>query len=120
MHTEKLETIADRCRYARKRLGLTQKQLADEAQVSKGTIGNVESGRNETVRALVQIARVLQVTPAWLGTGDDNAPITLELDPKEVDLVLEWRRADQQTRDLIDSAFAVGRRRLSAPKLRRA
>ena len=60
------ETIRDRLRRLRKVAGFTQGQLAAKAQVSQGTIGNLESGVRGYGESIVDIARALNVTPDFL------------------------------------------------------
>lgn len=49
----------------RKRLGMTQRQLADAVGVTESTISNWEQGRNslEGLERFVKLCRVLQCTP---------------------------------------------------------
>lgn len=64
-----VKTIAERMRAARERAGLTQPALAQRANVSQGTIGNIESGLRKRPRDLLAIAAALHVSPLWLETG---------------------------------------------------
>ncbi|MVT38622.1 helix-turn-helix domain-containing protein [Acidovorax citrulli] len=64
-----VKTIAERLRAARERAGLTQPALAQRANVSQGTIGNIESGLRKRPRDLLAIAAALHVSPLWLETG---------------------------------------------------
>lgn len=64
-----VKTIGERIKWARERVDLTQKQLADKAGVSQGTIGNLESGFRERPRALLNIAAALDLNPSWVETG---------------------------------------------------
>jgi transcriptional regulator with XRE-family HTH domain len=72
-----VKTIAERARWARERLGLTQQQVADLAEVAQGTIGNLEAGTRRKPRELLAIARALRVNPGWLEAGK------LPIDPPE-------------------------------------
>ncbi|SFU99367.1 SOS-response transcriptional repressor LexA (RecA-mediated autopeptidase) [Paenacidovorax caeni] len=49
---------------------MTQPALAKKANVSQGTIGNIESGLRKRPRDLLAIAEALNVSPKWLETGD--------------------------------------------------
>ena len=62
-------TIAIRLAQARTALGKTQGQLAHDAGVSQGTIGNIEAGARKAPRELLAIAKALGVSPEWLKTG---------------------------------------------------
>lgn len=46
-------------RRARKAQSLTQQELADRANVSIGTVKNLESGKGSTVATLIRVLRVL-------------------------------------------------------------
>jgi transcriptional regulator with XRE-family HTH domain len=46
-------------RRARRAAGFTQQQLADRANVSVGTIKNLESGAGSTVTTLIRVVRAL-------------------------------------------------------------
>ena len=55
----------------RKAKGLTQEQLAHEAEIAMRYIAGVERGEeNPSLRYLVKIARALEVEPAELWTRD--------------------------------------------------
>lgn len=62
-------TIAARLLETRKKAGLTQLHLAQKANVSQGTIGNIESGVRTNPRELLAIAAALDVQPEWLKSG---------------------------------------------------
>lgn len=64
-----VKTLADRMKWARERASLTQPGLAEKAQVSPGTIGNLETGIRKNPRELLAIAAALGVRPEWLKTG---------------------------------------------------
>ncbi|NCB93402.1 MAG: XRE family transcriptional regulator [Clostridia bacterium] len=58
------EIIADNIRLERKRLGITQAQLAEEADLSIDTIKSVESGRRAmTLDTYLKLVRALDTTP---------------------------------------------------------
>lgn len=64
MLRERQDTLRDNIRYARMKLGLQVKDLADAAGVGKTTIGNFESGgKNIGEMALFKIAGALGVEP---------------------------------------------------------
>lgn len=62
-------TIAERLKQARDELGLTQIQLAAKAAVTQSTIANIENGIRKRPRDLVNLAKALNVDPAWLESG---------------------------------------------------
>ncbi|MBP1316319.1 helix-turn-helix domain-containing protein [Herbaspirillum sp. 1130] len=60
------ETLGARLRATRKAKQLTQAQLAQRAGLTQGTIGNIESGIRGYGESLLDIAKALGVTPAYL------------------------------------------------------
>ncbi|WP_107689156.1 helix-turn-helix domain-containing protein [Neisseria wadsworthii] len=64
-----MEHIGDRIKKARLNLKLSQSELAKRANVSQGTIGQLESGRNQSSGKIVELATALNVTPEWLLYG---------------------------------------------------
>jgi transcriptional regulator with XRE-family HTH domain len=71
---EDMEEQGARLRRLREAAGFTQAKLAAAAGVSQGTIGNVESGLRGYGRSLINIARVLGVSPEYLTGESDAAP----------------------------------------------
>ena len=57
-------------RRARKKAGLTQKELGDAVGVKQATISGLEKGDSRSSAYLVQIARVCGVNADWLATGN--------------------------------------------------
>lgn len=68
-----VNTIAQRLKWAREDLRLSQEQLADLAGVSQGTIGNIESGLRKNPRELLAIAKAAGVSAEWLKQGKGSA-----------------------------------------------
>jgi transcriptional regulator with XRE-family HTH domain len=67
-----LVDLADRLIWAREQKGWTQEQLANAAEVSQSTIGNLESRLRRSARKLAVIANVLDVDAYWLETGEGS------------------------------------------------
>lgn len=67
-----MDRFADRVRARRKQLGLTQVQLARKCGLSQTTIADIERGRNDGSKSLLDIARALNCDPEHLTKG---API---------------------------------------------
>lgn len=61
-----MKTIAERLKEARELKGWTQAQLAIAADVSTGTIGNIESGARQSKGSVPQIAKALGISYEWL------------------------------------------------------
>lgn len=64
-----METFGDRVREARKKRGMTQKQLASASGLSQTTISDIERGRNDSSADIVPLARALGVNAEWLADG---------------------------------------------------
>jgi len=64
-----LGTLADRVRHVRHERELTQRELADLADVSQQAINEIEQGNIARPRKIEKIAAALGVTPAWLQFG---------------------------------------------------
>lgn len=65
-------TLGDRVRTLRKEKLMSQHDLARRANVTQGVISGLESGRNNSSVALVDIARALGTTVEYLTTGVDE------------------------------------------------
>ncbi len=70
----KEETLGQRIRAARIRMGMTQEELAEALFVEKSTISYYENDKKEMrASGLAEIARVLKTTPNYLlGYTEDN------------------------------------------------
>ena len=112
--------LADRIRKCRKLSGMSQERLSDALDVSRSTIANWEGTDDitPTTDRLHKLAAVCNVSFEWLATGrgEINLPdylhdvqavqdlLVLE-DPKEIRLVLAWRRAaSKHQRTLLELA----------------
>jgi transcriptional regulator with XRE-family HTH domain len=61
------EEVGRRLRRARLDAGLTQKELANQVELSRASIANIEAGRQQfPLHALILFARALEVKPASL------------------------------------------------------
>lgn len=70
--------VGKRIRELRKRLHLTQEQLAEECGLDFRSIGAVERGeRNLSLKSLAKIAKALHVTPEFL-VKEEEAPVKEE------------------------------------------
>lgn len=68
-HNRDMSTFASRVRSRRKELGLSQAELAKRGKLSQTTISDIERGRNDASREIVELAVALQCAPEWLKTG---------------------------------------------------
>ena len=76
-----MSTIGDNILRVRKRLGLTQEELAKRlGYKSKSTINKIELGINDIPQSkIVKFAEALGTTPAELMGWDDFPPLNLQL-----------------------------------------
>lgn len=70
--------IAKRLRRAREARALTVRELAERANTTHQTIQNLSDGLggNSGVGILFDIAKALDVSPAWLAFGEGDDPFT--------------------------------------------
>ena len=73
-----LRTLGERLRYRRRQMGWTQEQLAVQAGTNQAVIQKIENGKSLRPRKIDEIAKVLEVNPAWLMFGDRSANISKE------------------------------------------
>lgn len=74
---EQMEALAERMKYRREMLGITQRELAAKVGVTHGAIGLYETGKREPdLHTLQRIAAALQTSMSYLlGETDDPEPI---------------------------------------------
>jgi transcriptional regulator with XRE-family HTH domain len=68
-----MEKLKDRVNRRMKELGLNPTRLAKAMGTSQGTVWSLLSGRTQTFRDMLGLARALKTTPAWLLTGEGMA-----------------------------------------------
>lgn len=68
--------LKDRLAAARTARGLTQRQVAEEADISLSLVSLLERGERTDLRvsAAAELARVLGCSVSWLLTGEGKAP----------------------------------------------
>lgn len=64
------KNIGNRLRRTRKELGLTQDQLAAQCGSKQAVIQKIENGKSLRPRQIEEIAKILNVNPAWLQFGE--------------------------------------------------
>lgn len=67
-----MNSLGERLRYAREKLGLSQGGLAEKLGVSQQAVQNVETGRARKPRYLFEASRILGVSYDWLLFGVDE------------------------------------------------
>jgi transcriptional regulator with XRE-family HTH domain len=89
---EQLRAIGSSLRDRRVRAGLTQEDLAQQADVSLGALQNLEHGKGSSVRTLLRVTRFLG-TDQWVDALQLRAPT---LSPMQ--LLREQKSAAKRTR----------------------
>lgn len=73
-------TLGESLALARKAEDLTQGELAEEAGLSRATIANIESGgADPKVSTVAELARALDMSPAWLLMSEEDMDVLGEL-----------------------------------------
>jgi len=68
-----IDTLGARVRTCRRHKGWVQEKLGKHACTSQAVIQKIENGKILRPRKLEEIAKVLDVNPAWLQLGDEHA-----------------------------------------------
>jgi phage repressor protein C with HTH and peptisase S24 domain len=61
--------LKDRLKYARKKAGLTQVELAERAGIKQASVSEIERGLTRSSSYLVKFAQICGVDPVWLSEG---------------------------------------------------
>ena len=78
-----MDQFSDRITFARKRLGLSQAQLASILGVSRGACGQWEQGvSTPCVAHMSELARVTEISFEWLATGRGTHDTDIHMDIK--------------------------------------
>lgn len=118
-------TLAERLSTARKAMGLTQKSLGELVGISQAAIQKIETGKSSGSTKMIELAKVLNVNPEWLSSGEDatgNYDIDTLLKSRHPDSELKsshlkvgvWEEQEQHDMDefvevpLINVRFAAG------------
>lgn len=87
--------------------GLSQARLAEELGVTTSTIGMYETGkRKPSHEALEAVADYFNVSLDYV---DGRASESPHFTPEELDMILEYRTADKDTRNMIDRLLAYSK-----------
>ncbi len=71
-----MDSLGARLRRQRREKGWTQEQLAIKAGTNQAVIQKIENGKSLRPRKINEIAKVLEVNPAWLMFGDRSANLS--------------------------------------------
>lgn len=85
----------------RKSRGLTQEEVAERMGLVKATISSWETGRTRpNMSKLEELCEALNCQKSDI-VGKDKIAVTRQLTPEEWDIVVEYRNADEHSREAI-------------------
>lgn len=102
-----MDTFAERLRAARRAAKLSQVQLAKKTGLSQTTISNIESGRNDGSREILQLAKALKVNAEWLLNGVGPREGQPEDEPMIARFALVYEQVSDEGRAFLANAVAV-------------
>jgi len=108
-----VSTVGTRVFEARKKLNLTQGELADIAGVSQQLIGKIESGNVTKTGSLEEIAKALDVNYSWLKHGSTDAKSS----PLSSDINSFILTADKAIDEAIVTMMAINGQKGSDPMM---
>ena len=82
--------MADRIKQRMQKLGITQDELAKQAELTQPAIFKLLAGKTQRTTRLAEIAKALEVRPQWLATGE--GPMVEEGPPAARDVIHEIER----------------------------
>ena len=94
--------LGARMRKRRKDLGWTQTELAEKVGTSQAVIQKIENGKSLRPRILEGLAQSLDVKPAWLMFGVEEAG---ELTDDAIELARAWARLKEPHRSAMREAI---------------
>jgi transcriptional regulator with XRE-family HTH domain len=94
--------LGSRLRKRRRELGWTQTELAERVGTSQAVVQKIENGKSLRPRILEQLARAMDVKPAWLMFGVEEAG---ELNDEAIELARAWARLREPHRTAMREAI---------------
>lgn len=88
-------TLAQRLKKARKLSGLSQKELGEAVGISQAAIQKIEVGNAQNSTKLIEIAKVLRVSPEWLSSGNGEEPTIPVIHSSEVSNISTGTHSDE-------------------------
>ena len=113
---DRFQDIGKRIRQARKKKGLTQRELADLVHVSPSHMSDLELGKKRIgIDILINVTEVLQVSADWVLRT--NVPALKTIDENELSEILsDCNTAEIQAIKMIASTTKVALRGMSKAK----
>ncbi len=106
-------TLGESLALARKAEGLTQGELAEEAGLSRATIANIESGgADPKVSTIAELARALDMSPAWLLMSEEDMDVIGELATSDDVSRLREKLSDDLVSQISTMIRSGGKKRL--------
>lgn len=94
----KEETLGQRIKAQRIRMGMTQEELAEEMSTTKSTISYYENDHGDMKQSMIsEFARILNTTIEYLVCGVIKTP---EMNRESVEVVELFSRMDERTREI--------------------
>jgi transcriptional regulator with XRE-family HTH domain len=94
--------LGARLRRRRKELGWTQTELAERVGTSQAVVQKIENGKSLRPRILEGLSAALDVKPAWLMFGVEEAG---ELSDEAIELARAWARLKEPHRTAMREAI---------------
>ncbi len=89
-----MDSLGARLRRKRREKGWTQEELAVKAGTNQAVIQKIENGKSLRPRKIDEIARVLDVNPAWLMFGDRSSFLSAEA----IQIAEAWQQLPEASR----------------------
>lgn len=102
-------TLAQRLKSARQNAKLTQNELGKAVGVSQAAIQKIETGRALTSTKLIEIAKVLNISPEWLSNGDGESAIQKTEASVKIDLVNDVSHIERYRVEVLDIEASAGK-----------
>lgn len=98
MKLPRLQTLAERVVWARKRKDWTQDDLATACGSTRDQIVKVELGKTRRPRNMQDLAKALDVPPAWLAFGDERID---DLSKEAIEIALGWQTLPAEVQEAV-------------------
>ena len=109
-------SIGSRIKERREQLGITQVQLAKLLGVTKGAIGNYESGANSPKASMLyKVFDVLQCDANYIFQDEMRELDTSDLSSVEIILAKKYRALDEHGKDIVDTVLEKELARVNEP-----
>lgn len=96
-----MDSIGERIKKRRKKLGLTQPQIKELTGISSGTMSDIENGKAlPAAPSLIKLSQVLTCSIDWILTGESGTSETVTLsDVRENELISCFQKMSAEDQD---------------------